>query len=277
MKISVLEPHGFCFGVQSALKTALESGATYCFHELVHNEVVISDLRNRGMVFVDSIQDVPCGEKVLFSAHGVSPAIRAEAEQRNLDVIDATCPFVKRVHKQVISAAKRDVPVVIVGHANHVEVQGVAGEAPDKVTIIQSAEEVELLTYDEAAPVSVVTQTTLGTDEVSDVLDALRKRYKLLELSPATEVCTATRDRQQAVKDFVQAGGDAVLVLGSLNSSNTNRLVEIACAEGAKALRAGVIEDLEKLDFSGIKHLGVTSGASTPESFLNKVLEKIVE
>ncbi len=275
MKLSVIEPHGFCFGVRSAVKKALEAGAVYCFHELVHNEVVVSDLRRRGMIFVDSLENVPVGAKVLFSAHGVSPAVRAEARERKLEVIDATCPFVERVHRQVISAAKRNIPVVIVGHAKHAEVQGIAGEAPDNVTVIKSADEVDSLAYDESKPLSVVTQTTLGVDEVLGVLEALRKRYPLIETSPAAEVCTATRDRQQAIKDFVKSGGDGVLVLGSVNSSNTNRLVEIAQGAGAKSMRAGAIGDIDGLDFSGIGHLGITSGASTPESFLREVFDKI--
>ncbi len=275
MKITVIEPHGFCFGVQSAVQKAMEAGSVYCYHELVHNEVVISDLRKRGMVFVDSLDEVPIGSRVLFSAHGVSPAIRVQAQVRNLEVIDATCPFVARVHRQVVTATQRGIPVVVIGHAKHVEVQGIAGEAPENVTVISSADEVGSLRYDETKPVSVVTQTTLGVDEVSGVLNALGKRYPLLETSPAAEVCTATRDRQQAIKDFVASGGDCVLVLGSLNSSNTNRLVEIAVASGAGAMRAGSVEDLSKLDFSGVTHLGVTSGASTPESFFNEVMSHL--
>lgn len=272
MRVEVLEPHGFCMGVRAAVEKAsrtlsLSSGkAVYCLHELVHNEQVVADLKARGLRFVESLDEVPDGATVLFSAHGVALAVRAEAQRRELAVVDATCPFVARAHRAVRDFAARGVPVVVVGRAEHAEVRGVLG-ACDSARVVSTPEEVVALPFPEG-PVGVVCQTTLSSGTVRTVLDALRARYPRLETPPAADVCTATRDRQRAVADFVRGGGDGVLVLGSIGSSNTNRLVEVARAAGAAfAARAGTLEEIRTLDFAGVRRLGVTAGASTPEDF----------
>ena len=259
-------------GVRAAVEKAsrtlsLSSGkAVYCLHELVHNEQVVANLKARGMRFVESLDEVPDGATVLFSAHGVAPAVRDEAQRRELAVVDATCPFVARAHRAVRDFAARGVPVVVVGRPEHAEVRGVMG-ACDGARVVSTPEEVAALPFPDG-PVGVVCQTTLSSGTVRTVLDALRARYPHLETPPAADVCTATRDRQRAVADFVRGGGDGVLVLGSIGSSNTNRLVEVARAAGAAfAERAGSLEEIRALDFAGVRRLGVTAGASTPEDF----------
>ena len=277
MKVEVLEPHGFCMGVRAAFEKAsrtlslFPAQTVYCLHELVHNEQVVSDLAARGLRFVESLEDVPDGATVLFSAHGVAPAVREEAQRRGLAVVDATCPFVARAHRAVCEFAARGVPVVVVGRADHAEVRGVMGECADARVVCAPAD-VSALPFPEG-PVGVVCQTTLSHDTVCAVLDALRARYPLLETPPAADVCTATRDRQRAVAEFVRGGGDGVLVLGSAGSSNTNRLVEVARAAGASfAARAGTLEEIRALDLADVRRLGVTAGASTPEDFLERVV-----
>ena len=259
-------------GVRAAVEKAsrtlslFSAEAVYCLHELVHNEQVVADLKARGLRFVESLDEVPDGATVLFSAHGVALAVRAEAQRRELAVVDATCPFVARAHRAVRDFAARGVPVVVVGRPEHAEVRGVMG-ACDGARVVSTPEEVAALPFPDG-PVGVVCQTTLSSATVHTVLDALRARYPRLETPPAADVCTATRDRQRAVANFVRGGGDGVLVLGSIGSSNTNRLVEVARAAGAAfAARAGTLEEIRALDFAGVRRLGVTAGASTPEDF----------
>ena len=278
MTVEVLKPHGFCAGVTAALKKALclaerpsralapGPDPIYCLHELVHNELVVAGLRSRGFVFVESLDDVPPGATVLFSAHGVSPAVREKAASRNLAVVDATCPFVTRVHKAARSFAERGLPVVIIGKPDHAEVKGILGEAPG-AAVVRSLEEARSFSPSHlttALPhrpttLGVVSQTTMNADEVREIVAALRERF---EVETTAEVCNATKERQDAVKAF---GGDALLVLGSASSSNTRRLCEVA---RCRAFRAGTLDEVRALDLSGVRRLGVTSGASTPEEFL---------
>ncbi len=266
MTIRVLEPHGFCAGVTGALKKALSLAANpvYCLHELVHNELVVADLRARGFAFVESLDEIPEGATVLFSAHGVSPAVRARAAERQLKVVDATCPFVARVHRAAAEFAARGLPVVVVGHPGHAEVKGILGEAPD-ASVVRTVDDARAF----APPVAgtalgVVSQTTMNADEVAEIVDVLRARFPVETMA---EVCRATKERQDAVKSF---DGDALLVLGSANSSNTRRLCEVA---SCRTFRAGTLNEVKALDFSGVKTLGVTSGASTPEACFDDVVK----
>lgn len=273
----VINPHGFCMGVKAAIDAAnhtlsVSDGAVYCLHELVHNECVINELKAKGMTFVTSLAEIPegVGATVLFSAHGVSPQVRMEAQRRSLKIVDATCPFVARVHRQVCDYVRRGKAVVVIGHSNHVEVRGVADEARAvgaMVRVVETVADVAKLDYSEESELGVVCQTTLASNEVELVIAALRTRYANIETPAAAEVCTATRDRQNAVRAFVECGGDGVIVLGSAMSSNTHRLAEIAEQCGARAWRIGNLHELKTGDFSGIRRLGITSGASTPESF----------
>ena len=260
---------------------ALSAGTpVWCLHELVHNAVVVGELREKGMRFVESLEEVPEGETVLFSAHGVSPGVRALAAARRLRVVDATCPFVARAHRQVRAFAARGVPTVVVGDAGHVEVVGLAGEYGDAkdLKVVKDAADVAALPFPAEKPLGVVCQTTLSSGVVQSVLSALRARYPQLIEPPAAETCTATRDRQAAVRAFVQAGDPAatgVLVIGSATSSNTARLVEIAREAGAAAWRVDGVDDLAGIDFSGLARLGLTAGASTPENVLRDVAAKM--
>ena len=269
MTIEALEPHGFCAGVTNALRkaqTLLHPKETvYCLHELVHNELVVADLRAKGMVFVESLAEVPEGATVLFSAHGVSPAVRAEAEARHLMVVDATCPFVARVHQSAVAFASCGLQVVVIGHRNHAEVKGIVGEIAEPI-VLESGSPQHLAALSRTRPLGVVSQTTMNADDVEDLVGKLRESY---EVESVAEVCRATKERQDAVKAF---DGDALLVLGSANSSNTRRLCEVA---RCRTFRAGTLEDVRQLDFTGVKRLGVTSGASTPEDFFHAVIREL--
>ncbi len=269
MKVELINPHGFCAGVKGALDKAhalaLSHKKVYCLHEIVHNEIVVADLCRKGFVFVESLDDVPEGETVLFSAHGVSPQVRQQALKRQLKVVDATCPFVTRVHKAARRYYEADMPVVIIGKGSHAEVKGIIGEAPEAFVIsdISQARAFEL-PQNFNGKIGVVSQTTMNSDEVAKIVEELCARY---QVETSAEVCNATKERQEAVKAFA---GDAVLVLGSQNSSNTRRLCEVAAC---KTFRAANIEEVRAIDFSGIKRLGVTSGASTPEKFYDEAVE----
>lgn len=254
MKVEVIEPHGFCAGVTGALKKALAQGkGTYCVHALVHNELVVAALERRGMRFVDGIDEIPPGSTVLFSAHGVSPRMRSAAEFRGLKVVDATCPFVARVHRAARTFAEKGLPVVVIGKASHAEVRGIVGEVEDA-----GGRAYVYPDLPDAAKIGVVSQTTMNADDVEAVVADLRKRF---EVEADADVCGATRDRQRAVKAF---SGDALLVLGSQSSSNTRRLREVA---PCRTMTAATMDDVRALDLSGVVTLGVTSGASTPEDF----------
>ena len=262
MTIETIEPHGFCAGVTGALRKALAlPGGAYCLHELVHNELVVDELRRRGTKFVESLEEVPRGATVLFSAHGVSPAVRAEAVERGLKVVDATCPFVSRVHAAARSFAAAGLPVVVIGKANHAEVKGIVGEVEDA-----GGRAYVYPDLPDAERIGVVSQTTMNADDVEAIVAELRGRYAVETLA---EVCGATRERQRAVKAF---RGDALLVLGSASSSNTRRLCEVA---PCRALRAATMDDVRALDLSGVERLGVTSGASTPEDFFAEAVRHL--
>lgn len=260
MRIAVVEPHGFCAGVTAALRRALEISdrPVYCLHELVHNEIVVGDLKKRGFVFVESVDEVPEGAAVLFSAHGVSPAVRERAEGRGLKVVDATCPFVGKVHKAARDFAAKGLPVVVIGNPSHAEVRGIVGEVDDAV-VVEAGRRPDAL----PAKFGLVSQTTMNADEVEKIVGSLREKY---EVETMAEVCNATKVRQDAVKAFA---GDALLVLGSANSSNTKRLCEVA---RCRTFRAGTMDEVKALDLSGVDELGVTSGASTPESFFSEAV-----
>ncbi len=293
MKITVIEPHGFCAGVTAALRKALElvegkcpnpntqtppnpnTQKIYCLHQLVHNEIVVGDLKARGFVFVESIDEVPEGATVLFSAHGVSPAVRKMAEARRLKVVDATCPFVGKVHKAARDFAARGLPVVVIGNPSHAEVQGIVGEVEGAIVVETSNADlnwgtrrprrVDQKNENSIIPHSfgLVSQTTMNADEVKAIVERLKAKY---EVETMAEVCNATKVRQDAVKAF---SGDALLVLGSANSSNTKRLCEVA---RCRTFRAGTMDEVKSLDLSGVSELGVTSGASTPESFFSEAV-----
>jgi len=269
MIVVVLEPHGFCAGVIGALRKALKIAAAsdgseiYCLHELVHNEIVVGDLKKRGFVFVKNIDEVPDGATVLFSAHGVAPQVREAAKARGICIVDATCPFVERVHRSAREFVVRGLPVVVVGNPGHAEVKGILGEAPGAAVVRSPSDAKTLSSRLSARVIGVVSQTTMNADEVREIVETLRGSF---HVETAADVCNATKERQDAVKAF---DGDALLVLGSASSSNTRRLCEVA---GCRTFRAGTMDEVRALDLSDVVRLGVTSGASTPESFLEEAV-----
>jgi 4-hydroxy-3-methylbut-2-en-1-yl diphosphate reductase len=278
-------PRGFCAGVERAIRTvelALDNRApgderpVYVRHEIVHNKVVVDDLRARGAVFVEDTAEIPVGATAVFSAHGVAPTVRDEATARRLVTLDATCPLVSRVHAAVLRYAARGYTILFVGHAGHPEVEGVMGEAPTNVKLIQTVADAESVVVDDPSKVAYATQTTLSVDDVSAIVERLRQRFPEMVGPEAGDVCYATTNRQEAVRALVeQHGAEVVLVLGSPNSSNSNRLREVAEQGGARAYLLGRPSELKPAWLDGATRVGVTAGASTPEHLVQSLLERL--
>ena len=275
-KLLLAKPRGFCAGVDRAIDVvnlALElyPGPVYVRKEIVHNVHVVNDLRAKGAIFVDELDEVPDGATVIFSAHGVSPNVRARAAARGLKVIDATCPLVTKVHHEAVRFAREGRPIVLVGHEGHDEVVGTMGHAPENIQLIGSAEEAEALRVADPDRVAVITQTTLSLDDTSTVVDVLRRRFPSIEAPTRDDICYATQNRQVAVKALARRV-PVILVIGSKNSSNSNRLAEVAQAAGA---RAYLIDDISQIDpawLQGVDCLGITAGASAPEHLVDEVV-----
>jgi 4-hydroxy-3-methylbut-2-enyl diphosphate reductase len=243
----------------------------YVRHEIVHNDHVVNELRGKGAVFLDDVSEIPEGAVTIFSAHGVSPAVRAQAAERNLKVIDATCPLVTKVHLEAIRYAKKGYQIVLIGHRNHVEVEGTMGEAPEAMVLVEAPEDVARLDFPADAKIVYLTQTTLSIDDTQAVIDALRGRFPGIESPPKDDICYATTNRQAAVKEMTDKC-EMILVIGSPTSSNSNRLVEVAQSRGC---RSHLINDSGQLQvdlFDGIKRLGITAGASAPEHLVQDVV-----
>lgn len=276
-------PRGFCAGVERAIRTvelALDNRAddrpVYVRHEIVHNKVVVDDLRARGAVFVEDTAEIPEGAVAVFSAHGISPVVREEAVARRLVTLDATCPLVSRVHAGVLRYAARGYTILFVGHAGHPEVEGVMGEAPHQVTLVQTVEDAESVDVPDLTKVAYATQTTLSVDDVSAIVDALRKRFPDMVGPEAGDVCYATTNRQEAVRALVeQHAADVVLVLGSPNSSNSNRLREVAQIAGARAYLLGTASELDPAWLEGARRVGISAGASTPEHLVQSLVDRL--
>ena len=277
--VTVVTPHGFCAGVVRAIDTAEAAlkrfGAPlYCLNEVVHNRQVVDKLTAQGVIFVRDLEAIPPHSVVLFSAHGVSPETSSIARKRKLNIIDATCPFVAKVHAEVRRYASRGYAILLIGHRTHEEIFGVRGEAPEAVTVIQTAEDARVVMLPQTERVAVLTQTTLSVDESERILSVLKGRFPLLERPAKTDICYATEHRQEAVKTLATVS-DLILVLGSSNSSNSRRLVEVATRTGCSASLISDLQDLSKIDFSSTNHVGITSGASTPESFLEACVQQL--
>lgn len=278
-KVIVAAPHGFCVGVARAVETieqALKIYGTplYCFHEIVHNQQIVTDLTSRGVVFVNSVEEAPPGKPILFSAHGVAPAVNQTAARNGMKVIDATCPFVTRIHVDVRKYAKQNDTIIVVGHRNHDEVIGISGEAPEHVTVVETVEEARQVTPADPDHIAVVTQTTLSMDYVTPIVDVLRERFPKIQSTPKFDMCYATTNRQEAVREIAPEV-DLMIVLGSENSSNSLRLVDVAEAAGTKATLVSTFADLDQLPIDSLTTLGLTSGASTPEIFLQDTLKHL--
>ena len=273
-------PRGYCAGVDRAVVTVeqaldLYGAPVYVRKQIVHNKHVVSTLEARGAVFVEELDEVPAGSTVVFSAHGVSPAVHAQAASRSLKTIDATCPLVTKVHHEARRFAADDYDILLIGHAGHEEVEGTAGEAPSHVTLVETAADVATLEVRDPSRVAWLSQTTLSVDETLTVVDALRERFPLLVDPPSDDICYATQNRQQAVKEIAR-DADLVLVVGSGNSSNSVRLVEVALEAGAAA--AYRVDDASEIDerwLDGVRTVSVTSGASVPEDLVDGVLQHL--
>ncbi len=279
MKILLANPRGFCAGVDRAIEIvevalARHGAPVYVRHEIVHNQHVVEGLRAKGAVFVDELADVPAGGLVIFSAHGVSPAVRREAEERGLRVLDATCPLVTKVHVEAQRFAREDFEIVLVGHAGHVEVEGTLGEAPERMRLLEQPEDVASLAVRDPSRLAVLTQTTLSVDDTKDVLEALRRRFPSVQLPRKDDICYATQNRQNAVKELAREA-ELVLVVGAPSSSNSNRLVEIAAKAGCEARLVQTADDLDPAWLAGVHCVGVTAGASAPEVLVEQVVARL--
>ncbi len=278
-KLLMAAPRGFCAGVVRAydiLDELLrrEPPPIYCFHEIVHNRYVVKDFERRGAIFVNSIDEVPVGARLVFSAHGVSPQVRELADARRLRVVDATCPLVTKVHLEAKKAARDGYDVVLIGHEDHEEVEGTRGEAPDRTTVVDSPGDVAALRPRDPDRVFVVTQTTLSVDDTRDVIAALRERLPTAEIR--NDICYATENRQNAVRAIAERAG-LVLVVGSENSSNSNRLREVAEAAGARAFRIDDATEIREEWLAGVTTIGLTAGASVPDVLLDRVIDFLQE
>jgi 4-hydroxy-3-methylbut-2-enyl diphosphate reductase len=279
MKIILANPRGFCAGVNMAIECVDQvlkhhGAPVYVYHEIVHNKHVVDDFVSRGVTFVNSIEEVPPGCTVVYSAHGVSPEIRRTSRERNLIEIDATCPLVTKVHSEVKVFARKGYTIIFIGHKDHDEAVGTVGEAPDNIVVVESAEEVEKLSFPEDAKLCYVSQTTLSLSDAMSVISALQKKFPGIRQPPKDDICYATTNRQMAVK---QLGGDADLILciGSQNSSNSKRLVEMAHQEGKAAY---LIDDQSELDpkwLEGVKCVFITAGASAPERLVQALIDRL--
>jgi 4-hydroxy-3-methylbut-2-enyl diphosphate reductase len=279
-KVLLASPRGYCAGVDRAViavEKALDhyGAPVYVRKQIVHNKHVVSSLEQRGAIFVDEVDEAPIGSVLVFSAHGVSPAVVAAAEARQLNTIDATCPLVTKVHREVQRFAKEGYDILLVGHEGHEEVEGTAGEAPDIVQIVDGDDTIAATTIRDPEKVIWLSQTTLSVDETMQTVLKLREKYPTLQNPPSDDICYATQNRQVAIKK-VGAESDLVIVVGSANSSNTVRLVEVALEAGAKAAyRVDFAHEIDNAWFEGVETIGVTSGASVPEELVSEVLDYV--
>jgi 4-hydroxy-3-methylbut-2-enyl diphosphate reductase len=275
--VVLAKPRGFCAGVERAIEVverALEiyDKPVYVRKEIVHNRHVVAALRDQGAIFVEELSEVPHGATVIFSAHGVAPSVWEDAQHKNLRIIDATCPLVTKVHLEVLRYAKKDYTIVLIGHADHDEVTGTMGEAPEHMRLITTVEDVERLEVPDPQKIVCLTQTTLSMDDTAVVIEALRTKFPALVLPGKEDICYATQNRQQAVKAMTTLV-DLVLVLGSSNSSNSTRLREVAQSAGVKAVLIDQVQDITPELLHNVKRVGVTAGASTPEFLVQEVVD----
>lgn len=281
MDIVLAQPRGFCAGVDRAIEIverALQNfgGPVYVRHEIVHNDHVVSELRGKGAVFVDSVDDVPDGAVLIFSAHGVSRMVRVKAEGRGLQVFDATCPLVTKVHVEVSKMRQEGREIVMIGHAGHPEVEGTMGQVDDGIHLVETVADVDQLRVSDPSRLAYVTQTTLSVDDCQAVIDALRRRFPLIAEPKKQDICYATQNRQDAVK-FMAPQCDLVLVIGSKSSSNSNRLREVAEKMGCEARLIGSAALLDASWVVGRHRIGVTAGASAPEVLVTEVVARLRE
>ena len=279
MKVLLANPRGFCAGVERAIRIvelALDRHGppVYVRHGIVHNQQVVDALREKGAVFVENPSDAPKGSVLIFSAHGVSPAVRAEAQASGHDVIDATCPLVTKVHLEARRYARTGAEILLIGHADHVEVEGTRGEAPEQTQVVETLEDALRLVVRDPNKLGVLTQTTLSVDDTRELIDALRSRFPALSTPRRDDICYATQNRQDAVKQLASRV-DRVLVVGSSESSNGMRLVEVARRAGSEVIRIETEAEIDGEWLEGAQSIGVTAGAAVPESVIDAIVTRI--
>jgi len=275
-KIFLLKPRGFCAGVVRAIdvvKIALDlyGPPVYVRKEIVHNKHVVDELRQAGAIFVEELDEVPAGARAIFSAHGVAPSVRKQAKERALDVIDATCPLVTKVHLEAARFARDGFSIVLIGHKDHDEVIGTLGEVPHASHLVETVADVDRLELPNPARVRYLTQTTLSLDETRDIIERLKQRFPMVQGPPAQDICYATENRQMAVKAIAEAV-DLLLVVGSENSSNSKRLVEVGTNFGVRSYLVNDRGEVDRAWLSGVKNVGVTAGASAPEHLVEELI-----
>jgi len=282
LEIVLASPRGFCAGVDRAIliveKALQKWGAPiYVRHEIVHNRQVVERLQAQGVIFVEEIEDIPKGAHAIFSAHGVSPAVRQQAQEQSLEVVDATCPLVTKVHGEAQRYRRKDFTILLIGHADHVEVQGTMGEeAPEQMIVIETVQDAEKVQLPDPNQVAYLTQTTLSLDDTSEIIKILKQRFPSIEGPPKDDICYATQNRQNAVKELASQV-ERILVVGASNSSNTLRLVEVAKAQGTEARRVEEASQIERDDVMGVRSVGITAGASAPEDVVQSIVAKLCE
>lgn len=279
LNLVLASPRGFCAGVDRAItivEKALEmyGAPIYVQHEIVHNKHVVQRLRNEGAVFVENIDEIPEGSHAIFSAHGVSPEVRKRAEKRKLQVLDATCPLVTKVHREAQRYAKEEHTIILIGHHNHVEVKGTVGEAPEHIFVVGTVEEVSDLKIPDEKKVGYITQTTLSLDDTAEIIIALKERFPEIKGPAKDDICYATQNRQNAVKALSKEV-DLVLVVGAQNSSNSVRLLEVAETTGVKARRIESAAELDPEWLEEVRNVGITAGASAPEDIVQGIVAGI--
>lgn len=281
-KVLLASPRGYCAGVDRAVETVkkaltLYGAPVYVRKEIVHNKHVVSSLEAKGAIFVNETDEVPEGAIVVFSAHGVSPAVHDQAQERQLKTIDATCPLVTKVHSEARRFANDDYQILLIGHEGHEEVEGTMGEAPNNMTLVDGLDQADTVTIDPNRPVAWLSQTTLSVDETLEAVEKLRTRFPQLIDPPSDDICYATQNRQWAVKE-IASRCDLMLVVGSANSSNTVRLVDVSLEQGAKnAYRIDKADEINPSWLDGVEIVGLTSGASVPELLVDGVIEWLAE
>jgi 4-hydroxy-3-methylbut-2-enyl diphosphate reductase len=279
MKLLLSQPRGFCAGVERAIDTvkkALElwGAPIYVKHEIVHNKHVVNDLKSKGAIFIEDLDQVPRGARLIYSAHGVSPAVREQAKLRDLIEIDATCGLVTKVHSAAKRYAERGYHILLIGHRKHVETVGTAGEAPDCTTVVETVEEALALSFPPTQKLAYLTQTTLSLDDVKEIVEALTMRYPTIETLPSSSICYATTNRQMALRQVTEEA-DLVLVVGDPKSSNSNRLREVAERRGRPAYLINEESEIQPKWLEGISVIAMTAGASTPEAIVQACIERL--
>ncbi len=279
MKLLLSKPRGFCAGVERAIDTVkkaldLFGAPIYVKHEIVHNKHVVDDLRKRGAIFIENLEEAPKGSRIIYSAHGVSPAVRSQAKSLDLIEIDATCGLVTKVHSAVKRYAAKGYKIVLIGHKNHVEIIGTAGEAPDVTTIVESVADVGNLTFSSEEKLFYTTQTTLSLEDVRVITEALIQKFPQIETLPSSSICYATTNRQMALKEIVHVT-QLVLVVGDPSSSNSNRLREVAHIAGVPSYLINDEKEIDPIWLENVQTLGLTAGASTPEDVVQRCIEKL--